>query len=103
MHDLRAVLPTVTSGVDTYVTGATAVSVGRGQCPERGAPIYLAIVVGLAVILLVLVFRSILVPLVGVLGFLLTVGAALGATVAVFQWGWLSALVNLDSTGPLIA
>ena len=103
VHDLRAVLPTVTSGVDTYVTGATAVSVDVASALNAALPIYLAIVVGLAVILLVLVFRSILVPLVGVLGFLLTVGAALGATVAVFQWGWLSALVNLDSTGPLIS
>jgi putative drug exporter of the RND superfamily len=51
----------------------------------------------------VLVFRSLLVPLVGVLGFLLTIGASLGATVAVFQWGWLADVVNLDSTGPLIS
>ncbi|SDX90165.1 putative drug exporter of the RND superfamily [Modestobacter sp. DSM 44400] len=49
-----------------------------------------------------LVFRSLLVPLVGVLGFLLTVGASLGAAVAVFQWGWLADVVNLDSTGPLL-
>ena len=61
------------------------------------------LVVGLALVLLVLVFRSLLVPLVGVLGFLLTIGASLGATVAVFQWGWLADLVNLDSTGPLIS
>jgi hypothetical protein len=54
-------------------------------------------------VLLVLVFRSLLVPLVGVLGFVLTVGAALGATVAVFQWGWLADLVNLEGTGPLIS
>jgi RND superfamily putative drug exporter len=103
VHDLREVLPTVTSGVHTYVTGATAVSVDVATALNDALPIYLALSVGLAVILLVLVFRSILVPLVGVLGFLLTVGAALGATVAVFQWGWLSALVNLDSTGPLIS
>ena len=61
------------------------------------------IVVGLALVLLVLVFRSLLVPLVGVLGFLLTIGASLGATVAVFQWGWLADVVNLDATGPLIS
>ena len=103
VHDLRGLLPTATTGVDTYVTGATAVSVDVATALNDALPIYLAIVVGLAVILLVLVFRSILVPLVGVLGFLLTVGAALGATVAVFQWGWLSGLVNLDGTGPLIS
>ncbi len=58
---------------------------------------------GPALVLLVLVFRSLLVPLVGVLGFLLTVGTSLGATVAVFQWGWLADAVNLDTTGPLIS
>jgi RND superfamily putative drug exporter len=104
VHDLRGLLPAATpGGVDTFVTGATAVSVDVAGALNEALPIYLAIVVGLAVILLVLVFRSIPVPLVGVLGFLLTVGAALGATVAVFQWGWLSGLVNLDSTGPLIS
>ena len=50
-----------------------------------------------------LVFRSILVPVLGVLGFLLTIGASLGATTAVFQWGWLSAVVNTSSTGPLLS
>lgn len=48
---------------------------------------YLGLVVGLAFVLLVLVFRSILVPLKAALGFLLSVTAALGAVVAVFQWG----------------
>ena len=57
---------------------------------DEALPVYLALVVGLALVLLVLVFRSLLVPLVGVLGFLLTIGASLGATVAVFQWGWLA-------------
>ena len=76
-------------GCDAYVTGATAVSVDVSQQLDDALPIYLALVVGLALVLLVLVFRSILVPLVGVLGFLLTIGASLGAMVAVFQWGWL--------------
>ena len=66
-------------------------------------PVYLVLVVGLALVLLVLVFRSLLVPLVGVLGFLLTIGAALGATVAVFQWGWLRDLIGLHTSGPLIS
>ncbi|RAS70575.1 RND superfamily putative drug exporter [Lentzea atacamensis] len=100
--DLRAEL----SGVDggrAYVTGATAVSVDVATSLDRALPIYLAVVVGLALVLLILVFRSLLVPLVGVLGFLLTIGASLGATVAVFQWGWLGDAVNLDSAGPLIS
>ncbi|SMC58603.1 MMPL family transporter [Lentzea albidocapillata] len=100
--DLRAELSGVEGG-KAYVTGATAVSVDVATSLDKALPIYLAVVVGLALVLLVLVFRSLLVPLVGVLGFLLTIGASLGATVAVFQWGWLAGAVNLDSTGPLIS
>ncbi len=90
-------------GATTYVTGSTAVSVDVATSLDRALPVYLVLVVGLALVLLVLVFRSLLVPLVGVLGFLLTIGASLGATVAVFQWGWLAEVVNLDATGPLIS
>ncbi|HEU5476124.1 MAG TPA: MMPL family transporter [Actinophytocola sp.] len=100
--DLRAQLSEL-DGAQASVTGATAVSVDVATSLDRALPIYLAIVVGLALVLLVLVFRSLLVPLVGVLGFLLTIGASLGATVAVFQWGWLGDAVNLASTGPLIS
>jgi RND superfamily putative drug exporter len=99
--DLRNLLADV-DGAQASVTGATAVSVDVASSLDAALPVYLALVVGLALVLLVLVFRS-LVPLVGVLGFVPTVGAALGATVAVFQWGWLADLVNLDSTGPLIS
>ena len=90
-------------GIEASVTGQTAVSVDVARSLDEALPVYLALVVGLAFVLLVLVFRSLLVPLVGVLGFLLTIGASLGATVAVFQWGWLAAAVNLDTTGPLIS
>ncbi|MDT7784816.1 MAG: putative drug exporter of the superfamily [Pseudonocardiales bacterium] len=100
--DLRTELSTLDGG-KAYVSGATAVSVDVATSLDRALPIYLAVVVGLALVLLILVFRSLLVPLVGVLGFLLTIGASLGATVAVFQWGWLGDAVNLDSTGPLIS
>jgi RND superfamily putative drug exporter len=101
--DLRSYLDTHAAGVSTYVTGATAVSVDVATSLDEALPIYLVIVVGLALVLLVLVFRSVLVPLVGVLGFLLTIGAALGVTVAVFQWGWLAGAINLDTTGPLLS
>ena len=91
------------AGVQAAVTGSTAVSVDVSSSLNAALPVYLVLVVGLALVLLVLVFRSILVPLVGVLGFLLTIGASLGATVAVFQWGWLRSLVNLSGPGPLIS
>jgi putative drug exporter of the RND superfamily len=101
VHTLRESVRGSTPRV--YVTGNTAVSVDVSQQLDHALPIYLVLVVGLALVLLILVFRSILVPVVGVLGFLLTIGSALGATVAVFQWGWLSALVQADSTGPLLS
>jgi RND superfamily putative drug exporter len=86
-----------------YVSGNTAVSVDVSEQLDHALPIYLVLVVGLALVLLILVFRSILVPVVGVAGFLLTIGASLGAVVAVFQWGWLKDLVQADSTGPLLS
>ncbi|MBM7774261.1 RND superfamily putative drug exporter [Actinokineospora baliensis] len=99
---LRDTIPD-TDGARVYVTGTTAVSIDISHKLDEALPLYLALVVGLAFILLILVFRSILVPVVGVLGFLLTIGAVLGATTAVFQWGWLSAVVNSNSTGPLMS
>ncbi|MEU4426235.1 MMPL family transporter [Actinoplanes sp. NPDC024001] len=91
------------SGAEVYVTGNTAVSIDVSQKLNDALPVYLALVVGLAFVLLVLVFRSLLVPVVGVLGFLLTIGAAFGATVAVFQWGWAAGAVNAGSTGPILS
>ena len=64
---------------------------------------YLALVVGLAFLLLMVVFRSVLVPLKAALGFLLSVVAALGAVVAVFQWGWLGSLFGVEQTGPIMS
>ncbi|WP_067510462.1 MMPL family transporter [Actinoplanes sp. TFC3] len=86
-----------------YVTGQTAISVDVSQKLDDALPRYLILVVGLALLLLILVFRSVLVPVVGVLGFLLTIGSALGATTAVFQWGWLQQIVNAETTGPLLS
>ncbi|WP_430790092.1 MMPL family transporter [Actinoplanes sp. G11-F43] len=90
-------------GAEVYVTGSTAISIDVSQKLNDALPVYLALVVGLAFVLLVLVFRSLMVPVVGVLGFLLTIGAAFGATVAVFQWGWAADAVNAGSTGPILS
>ncbi len=66
-------------------------------------PVYLILVVGLSILLLMLVFRSVLVPLKAALGFLLTVGATFGITVAIFQEGHLAGLVGVDVPGPLVS
>ncbi|MFC8181334.1 MMPL family transporter [Rhodococcus sp. NPDC057297] len=94
-------LPSET-GARALVTGQTAVGVDIADELTSVFPLYLAVVVGLAFILLMLVFRSILVPLKAALGFLLSVGISLGATVAVFQWGWLANLIGVDTQSPVI-
>jgi RND superfamily putative drug exporter len=102
VRTIRGTIP-ATAGARIYVTGATAVSIDVSQKLGQALPVYLALVVGLALVLLVLVFRAVLVPLIGVLGFLLTIGASLGATTAVFQWGWLAAALGVGSPGPLMS
>ncbi|HET8992166.1 MAG TPA: MMPL family transporter [Rhodococcus sp. (in: high G+C Gram-positive bacteria)] len=75
-------------GLSYGVTGQTALEGDVSESLQSALVPYLAVVVGLAFILLMLVFRSILVPLTATLGFLLSVLATFGATVAVFQEGW---------------
>ncbi|GAA1513435.1 MMPL family transporter [Nocardioides humi] len=79
----------IESQTDTVVgvTGLTAITTDVSDRLNGALPVYLAVVIGLAFVLLVLVFRSILVPLTATLGFLLSVLATLGATVAIFQEG----------------
>ncbi|HTF12764.1 MAG TPA: MMPL family transporter, partial [Asanoa sp.] len=85
------------------VTGQTAVGVDVSEKLSDALPIYLLIVVGLSVLLLMLVFRSLLVPLKAALGFLLTVGATFGITVWIFQDGHLAGLIGVSTPGPLIS
>ncbi|GGL09640.1 MMPL family transporter [Streptomyces flaveus] len=85
------------------VTGTTAMNIDFSQKLTDALVPYLALVVGLAFLLLIVIFRSILVPLKAALGFLLSVLAALGAVVAVFQWGWLGGLLGVEETGPIMS
>lgn len=98
VHDIRNA-----TGDDVLVTGATAMNIDFSQKMNDALVPYLALVVGLAFLLLTVVFRSILVPLKAALGFLLSVVAALGAVVAVFQWGWLGSLFGVEQTGPIMS
>ncbi|MFE4354703.1 MMPL family transporter [Kitasatospora sp. NPDC056800] len=100
-HD-AAGLKTAT-GATVLVSGTTAMNIDVSQKMSDALVPYLAVVVGLAVILLMIVFRSLLVPLKAALGFLLSVVAALGAVVAVFQWGWLANLIGVEQTGPVMS
>ncbi|MFJ8393561.1 MMPL family transporter [Streptomyces sp. NPDC094144] len=91
------------TGAEVLVTGSTAMNIDFSQKMNDALLPYLALVVGLAFLLLMVVFRSILVPLKAALGFLLSVVAALGAVVAVFQWGWLGSLFGVEQTGPIMS
>ncbi|WP_069744472.1 MMPL family transporter [Streptomyces sp. EN23] len=105
VHDIRDAGRTIKAdtGAEVLVTGATAMNIDFSQKMNDALVPYLALVVGLAFLLLMLVFRSILVPLKAALGFLLSVVAALGAVVAVFQWGWLGSLFGVEQTGPIMS
>ncbi|MFE0376338.1 MMPL family transporter [Streptomyces inhibens] len=105
VHDIRSTATGIAqdTGAKTLVTGATAMNVDVSQKLNDALLPYLALVVGLAFLLLMVVFRSVLVPLKAALGFLLSVVAALGAVVAVFQWGWLGSLFGVEQTGPIMS
>ncbi|QEU93815.1 MMPL family transporter [Streptomyces kanamyceticus] len=105
VHSIRDTGSTIKSdtGADIMVTGTTAMNIDVSQKLNDALLPYLALVVGLAFLLLIVVFRSILVPLKAALGFLLSVLAALGAVVAVFQWGWLGSLFGVEQTGPIMS
>ncbi|MEU9999221.1 MMPL family transporter [Streptomyces sp. NPDC050848] len=98
VHDIRGA-----TGDNVLVSGQTAMNIDFSQKMNDALVPYLALVVGLAFLLLMVVFRSVLVPLKAALGFLLSVVAALGAVVAVFQWGWLGSLFGVEQTGPIMS
>ncbi|WP_328557086.1 MMPL family transporter [Streptomyces sp. NBC_00358] len=85
------------------VTGKTALNIDVAEKVQASLIPYLVVVVGLAIVLLLVVFRSLLVPLKAAAGFLLSVLAALGAVVAVFQQGHGASLLGIESTGPIMS
>ncbi|MEU8933527.1 MMPL family transporter [Streptomyces sp. NPDC048409] len=105
VHAIRDQGTEITADTDAkvLVTGSTAMNIDVSQKLNDALIPYLVLVVGLAFLLLIVVFRSVLVPLKAALGFLLSVMAALGAVVAVFQWGWLSGLLGVEETGPVMS
>ena len=90
----------VGSNVTLAVTGATALQIDINTKLANALPQYLAVVVGLSLILLIVAFRSILVPIKATIGFLLSVIAMFGALVAVYQWGWFGIA---SAPGPIVS
>jgi RND superfamily putative drug exporter len=105
VHHLRNdVLPSATAGtgITVHVGGQTASGIDFSGMVGQRLPIFIGAVLLLSFLLLLMVFRSVLVPLKAVLMNLLSIGAAYGVMVAVFQWGWLGSVVGV-SGGPIEA
>ncbi len=105
VKDLRQLSPTIQSDYQASlgVTGITASNIDVSQKLNDALPLYLGTVILLSLFLMMLVFRSIAVPLIASGGFLLTVFATLGSVVAVHQWGWLGFLFDIHNPGPILS
>jgi RND superfamily putative drug exporter len=96
-----AVPPVSTStGMTVYVGGVTAGAVDFAKTLGQKLPLFIGVVVLLSALLLLVVFRSLVIPLQAAVMNLLSIGAALGVIVAIFQWGWLGSVIGV-SAGPI--
>ncbi|WP_194908663.1 MMPL family transporter [Catenulispora rubra] len=106
VHAIRNERPAIEAaapGSVFEVTGTTALNIDVAQKVQGALVPYLVVVVGLAILLLLVVFRSIVIPVKAAVGFLLSVLAALGCVVAVFQKGWGASLLGVTTTGPIMS
>ncbi|MGG7100097.1 MMPL family transporter [Rhodococcus sp. 24CO] len=90
-------------GVHLEVTGETAIGIDMDAALHQALIKYVVVIVLLSFVLLTIMFRSLLVPLIATLGYLLSVGAAFGGSVAVFQWGWLDAIIPAPQGDPMLS
>ena len=105
VQSIRDLAPEIEREFDTEisVTGATAVGIDISNRLTNALIPFGLIVVGLSIVLLMMVFRSVLVPVKAAVGFLLSVAASFGVIVAIFQWGWLGEILNVETPGPIIS
>jgi RND superfamily putative drug exporter len=99
------VLPAVarTTGTTTLLTGQVPGRYDVAQRVRDRLPWFIAAVLTVSFLLLMMVFRSVLVPLKAVVLNLLSIAAALGVVIAIFQWGWLRQLVGIHETVPVVS
>ncbi|MBY3619820.1 MMPL family transporter [Acinetobacter sp. CUI P1] len=105
VQDLRDPASSLASANDVTlgVTGFTAINIDMSSKLSDAFPLYIGIIVILSLIILLLVFRSVIVPIKATVGFILSVLATFGLTTAVYQWGWLHSLFGFDTGGPLLS
>ena len=105
VHRLREHAPTATAafggGMSIYFSGITAISEDVTSQMMGRLPIFFGVVIGVSILLLMMAFRSIVVPLKAALMNMLAISASIGLLVAIFQWGWGLGIVGLDKTGPI--
>jgi RND superfamily putative drug exporter len=104
-HIRNDVIPPIEAktGAQLHVGGVNAIFEDFGNAIAAKLPLFIGVVVLLSALLLTIVFRSIWVPLKAVVMNLLSIGAAFGLVVAVFQWGWGASVIGVDNTGPIIS
>jgi len=104
-HIRNDVIPPIEAqtGAQLHVGGINAIFEDFGEAITEKLPLFIGVVVLLSALLLMMVFRSVWVPIKAVVMNLLSIGAAFGLIVAVFQWGWGASLIGVDNTGPIIS
>ncbi|TDS87550.1 MMPL family transporter [Nesterenkonia aurantiaca] len=105
VHEFREGNPlagTEAADVELSVAGMTAAQIDMSDVISDALPLYLALVIGLSLLLMIMVFRSILLPVIATLGFVGSFAAAVGIVVAVFQWGWFSEIFGVTTPGPVL-
>jgi putative drug exporter of the RND superfamily len=107
VHHLRDdVIPAALAGVpgaEVHVGGQAAVFIDMSDHIAERLPLFIGAVIVLSVVLLAMVFRSIAVPIKAAVMNLLSIGAAYGVIVAVFQWGWMKGLVGVEEVVPIVS
>jgi RND superfamily putative drug exporter len=85
------------------VAGSTAANIDISDKMGSALPVFMILVVGLTLLLLLMVFRSVAVPIKAAIAILLSIASSFGVLVAIFQWGWLMGLVGLQETVPIVS
>lgn len=103
VHTLRQVVAQnlAGGGAQAFAGGSTATFIDLGDQISARLPVFFLSVIGLSILLLMAAFRSVVVPLKAALMNMLSIAAAFGVLVAVFQWGWLGGLIGVTRTGPI--
>ena len=91
------------TGSDVAIAGQTSVLIDVADKMADALPLFMALVIGLTMVLLLVVFRSLLVPVKAAIAILLSIAASFGVLVAVFQWGWMKDVIGLQETVPVIS